>query len=49
MSKIDIPTVYRDRIKQIEIDKEKAKKDKKWTQVAKLEAEKVRLVKILTQ
>ncbi|MBY6846704.1 hypothetical protein HYI19_18085 [Clostridium botulinum] len=43
MSKIDISTVYRDRVEQIEKDMKKAKKYKKWPIFYKLRAEKERL------
>lgn len=40
MSNADISKVYKDRISQIEIDIKKAILNKKWSEVAKLEAEK---------
>lgn len=43
MSKINFLDVYRDRIKQIDIDISKAINEKKWCQLAKLRAEKLRL------
>ena len=41
--KINFSDVYKDRIKQIEVSIKKAVHDKKWTEVARLEAEKSRL------
>jgi hypothetical protein len=41
--KINFLDVYKDRIKQIEVSIKKAIHDKKWTEVARLEAEKSRL------
>lgn len=49
MSKIDISTVYKDRIKQIDEDMKKAKKSKKWTDFYKLKQEKENLEHILTK
>lgn len=43
MTKFNINKVYLDRLKQIEIDKERAVFNKKWSEVAKLEVEKARL------
>ena len=47
MAKINIEKVYFDRIKQIEIDIKKATFNKKWSEVAKLRAEKARLESLL--
>lgn len=43
MAKINIEKVYLDRLEQIEIDIKKAVFNKKWSEVAKLKAEKARL------
>jgi hypothetical protein len=43
MSKINIEKVYLDRLEQIKIDIKSAVFNKKWTEIAKLEAEKARL------
>lgn len=47
MAKINIEKVYSDRIEQIEIDIKSAIFNKKWTEAAKLRAEKARLESIL--
>lgn len=49
MSKLDISTVYKDRIKQIDKDMEKAKKSKRWADFYKLKQEKDNLEHILTK
>ncbi|EES48190.1 hypothetical protein NE172_01990 [Clostridium botulinum] len=41
--KFDLKTVYRDRIEEIDKQIRKAIRDKKWTEKAKLEAEKIEL------
>ncbi|MCT8978293.1 hypothetical protein N4T77_17025 [Clostridium sp. CX1] len=47
MLNIDTPRVYKDKIVKIKIDIEKAIFNKKWSEVAKLEAEKAHLESIL--
>lgn len=49
MSKIDFLDVYRDRIRQIEIDSKKAIAEKKWSELAKLNAEKGKLEKYIKE
>ena len=45
--KIDWDKLYKERIEQIEIDEKKAIRDKKWTNLAKLKAEKAKLLAII--
>lgn len=47
MGKINFLDVYRDRIKQIEIDISKAINEKKWSELAKFRAEKQRLENLI--
>jgi hypothetical protein len=49
MARIDIEKVYFDRLEQIEIDIKKATFNKKWSEIAKLRAEKARLESILNR
>lgn len=49
MGKIDFLGVYKDRIKQIEIDSKKAINEKKWSELAKLRAEKEKLEKYIEE
>lgn len=45
--KFDMNEIYTDRIKQIEIDMRRATHNKKWTELAKLKAEKKRLEELI--
>jgi hypothetical protein len=47
VGKINFSDVYKDRIKQIEIDISKAISEKKWSELAKLRAEKQRLESLI--
>lgn len=49
MKKINMNNVYQNRIMQIEIDKKKAIINKRWAEVAKLEAEKTRVEKLINE
>lgn len=49
MGKINFNEVYADRLRQIDLDMRKAIANKKWTELAKLKAEKARIEEIMNE
>jgi hypothetical protein len=49
MGKVNINKVYKERIKQIDIDVNRLIHEKKWKEVAKFNAEKARIEKLIDE